>query len=293
VKGVGDGVKEWVATPEAFPHGLAAFTNYTHWPVVGHNRFWSSDTVYARQNGGKFDFIVEADKQKAIPTTVDFWDYLFRSSKAWGLSVYEQDWLHNEWEGLDATLQSATLARDWLTQMGAAASKHGLSIQYCMAYPRFALASAEVHAVDQIRVTDDYAVDLQHTRSYEVNLYAGTSSMLAAARHATRATLCRIGASCAHVGYRPWGSPRRRTSSGASVTGTGFGFMASLSLTPRAPRPLLQVHSRPGGRAPQPQVPPTQAGTLSEGGRGAPRARSRGGDVHGRAGDARRRRRCE
>jgi hypothetical protein len=28
-----------------------------------------------------------------------------RTSKAWGLIVYEQDWLHNEWEKMDATLQ--------------------------------------------------------------------------------------------------------------------------------------------------------------------------------------------
>ena len=41
-----------------------------------------------------------------------------------------KDWLHNEWEGLDATLQSATLSRDWLLQMGAGAQKHGLFVQY-------------------------------------------------------------------------------------------------------------------------------------------------------------------
>lgn len=50
-----------------------------------------------------------------------------------------------------------------------------------MAYSRFALASVEVPAVDQIRVSDDYAVDLQHMRTFSVNAYIGTSSMLAAA----------------------------------------------------------------------------------------------------------------
>jgi hypothetical protein len=44
--------------------------------------------------------------------------------------VREQDWLHNEWEKLDATLQSATLPREWLLQMGRAAADHGIKIQY-------------------------------------------------------------------------------------------------------------------------------------------------------------------
>ena len=40
--------------------------------------------------------------------------------------------LHNEWEGLNATLSSATLSTDWLRQMGAAATKAGVTVQYCM-----------------------------------------------------------------------------------------------------------------------------------------------------------------
>ena len=38
-KGVGNGVKNWTATPDTFPNGLANFNNYTRWPVVGHNRY--------------------------------------------------------------------------------------------------------------------------------------------------------------------------------------------------------------------------------------------------------------
>jgi hypothetical protein len=180
-QGAGHGVSNWTARPDAFPHGLANFSKVTRWPIVGHNRYWASDTTYAKQNGGEYDFIIERVRLKALPTEQRFWDHLMASSKKWGLAVYEQDWLHNEWEGLHATLQSATLSREWLLQMGRAASKSGLKIQYCMAYPRFALASVEVPAVDQIRVSDDYQVDLTRSRSYPVNLYVGTSSMLAAA----------------------------------------------------------------------------------------------------------------
>ena len=81
------------------------------------------------------------------------------SSRAWGLKTYEQDWLHNEFTGLDAVrhpelkvrtpahtkhpgwylefefrltqvMESATLGREWLMQMGSAALRSGLTVQY-------------------------------------------------------------------------------------------------------------------------------------------------------------------
>ena len=117
----------------------------------------------AKQNGGDFEFIIEKGG-KAIPTTQRFWDYLMRVSKEWGMAVYEQDWLHNECkivilsrfvavrlanpksitisgEGLNATLSSATLSTDWLHQMGAAATKAGVTVQYCMVRAQSSLDS--------------------------------------------------------------------------------------------------------------------------------------------------------
>jgi len=91
-----------------------------------------------------------------VPEDRAFWDYLLDFSRPWGLVTYEQDWLHNEFENLQAMLQSATLGRQWLLQMGEAAASVGLTIQYCMAYPRHYLQSAEIPAVTQIRVSDDY-----------------------------------------------------------------------------------------------------------------------------------------
>jgi len=48
------------------------------------------------------------------------------------------------------------MARQWLLQMGDAAQKAGLCIQYCMPFPRHYLQSVEIPAVTQIRVSDDY-----------------------------------------------------------------------------------------------------------------------------------------
>ena len=124
----------WTATPSAFPQGLSKLSADTKWKFVAHNRFWGDDTQYAKQNGGKYDFIVERQNHKAIPVSQSFWNELMNFSKTWGMVVYEQDWLHNEWEGLNATLSSATLSTDWLHQMGAGAQQAGVWIQYCMAY---------------------------------------------------------------------------------------------------------------------------------------------------------------
>ena len=181
-KGTHGGVLNWTATPAAFPRGLASLHNYTQWPVVAHNRYWGSDTVYATANGGEYPFVVETAQGKALPLSEAFWvDLLRNASDEWGLAVYEQDWLHNEWEGLVATLSSATLAEQWLGQMNAAALKVGVAIQYCMAYGRHALASASFAAVTQVRASDDYATGVRTGDANDDNLYIGTSSMLASA----------------------------------------------------------------------------------------------------------------
>jgi len=46
---------------QVFPHGLAALWESTGWPVMGHNRFWSHETPYAKQNGGDYEFEIGAN----------------------------------------------------------------------------------------------------------------------------------------------------------------------------------------------------------------------------------------
>jgi len=154
-KGASGGVTSWTPMPEVFPLGLQPVHAAIGMPFVAHNRYWDAKTVYAKQNGGGYDFIVES--KLAIPTEERFWVDLLTNATAWGLSVYEQDWLHNEFEGLQATLTSATLGRDWLLQMGRGAEAAEVTIQYCMPYPRHVLQSVEVPAVTQSRASDDYS----------------------------------------------------------------------------------------------------------------------------------------
>ncbi|ESO98847.1 hypothetical protein LOTGIDRAFT_158797 [Lottia gigantea] len=153
-KGPHGGVKTWVPMPDLFPDGFQYLYNQTGWPAGAHNRWWSPKTTYARQNGGNFDFIVE--EAKAVPTDQAFWDYLFDSSKKWGLTLYEQDWLDNEFAGVKALLTQIDLGRTWLMQMGRAAQENGITIQYCMSNPRHIMQSVEIPVVTQARASGDY-----------------------------------------------------------------------------------------------------------------------------------------
>lgn len=71
----------------------------------------------------------------ALPTQQEFWDYLMETSRRWGLVVYEQDWLNEVQDQLEALSTDPQLGRTWLLQMGRAADKNGITIQYCMSLP--------------------------------------------------------------------------------------------------------------------------------------------------------------
>eukprot|EP01006_Ploeotia_vitrea_P025487 TRINITY_DN58345_c0_g2_i1.p1 TRINITY_DN58345_c0_g2~~TRINITY_DN58345_c0_g2_i1.p1 ORF type:complete len:748 (-),score=61.40 TRINITY_DN58345_c0_g2_i1:94-2337(-) len=155
-KGPHGGVTQWTAMPSIFPHNLTWFYNHTGWRIQGHNRYWSPKTPYAKQNGGPWEFIIEGDRM-ALPVQQDFWTWLLGASKEWGLAVYEQDWLSAQTPDTKHIIQSATLGRQWLLQMGRGAREAGLSIQYCMSWGRHILQSVEIPAVTQARASQDYA----------------------------------------------------------------------------------------------------------------------------------------
>ena len=81
----------------------------------------------------------------------NFWDWLFKLSRRWGLMTYEQDWMTAQFLGVTPLLQNISLGKTWLNVLGKAAEKNGLTIQYCMSTPRCAMQSLEIPAVTQVR----------------------------------------------------------------------------------------------------------------------------------------------
>jgi hypothetical protein len=159
--------------------GLRALAASTGWKIIAHNRYWSPFTNYAKVNGGPWNFFIDAPGTgagMAVPLDQAFWVWLLQDSvKEWGLSTYEQDWLHNEvrvlhlgliecstspllcacfccqLEGVTALLTNVTLGRTWMLQMGFGAEAAGVTFQLCMAYPRHALQSVELPTATQVR----------------------------------------------------------------------------------------------------------------------------------------------
>ena len=177
-QGKGGGVVSWTAKPDVFPHGLAWLHEQLGVPFFMHNRMWSSETIYASQNGGAYEFDVEVANSLAIPLSQVFWDDLLANNTPY-LLVYEQDWMYNEVEGLNATRESATLASLWLTQMATAAAKVGAGMQYCMTLGRLLMMAVELPALTQFRAGDDYGPGQTAGCSYPYCVYyIGTTSLL-------------------------------------------------------------------------------------------------------------------
>ena len=157
--------------PSAFPHGLPHFHEQLRLPIVAHNRWWSAEVDYASQNGGSYGFITEPHTSTwAVPTEQRFWDDLFFNASAWGLRVYQQDWLYNEFETVTALTRQVDLARQWLLQMGQGAADAGVSIMYCMPSPRHVLQSIEIPNVRQVRASDDYIPGNEAWHNWMVHL---------------------------------------------------------------------------------------------------------------------------
>ena len=162
-KGINDGVKNWTAIQELFPNGFDPIKELTDWPVVAHNRFWSSDTDYSMSNGGNFHFIEDPD-HLALPNDRYFWSALFaETKKTFDLTVYEQDWLYVQ-SSMPSIMEDLFLGRTWLMEMGEAAEDAELTIQYCMPWPRHLLQSLEIPTVTQARASEDYLPDNQQWR---------------------------------------------------------------------------------------------------------------------------------
>lgn len=85
-KPAGNGAKSWTPAPGTFPDGLAAFHEATGWNITAHNRMWSSDNVYATQNGGQYKWYLEG--KEGVPLEQRFWNDLLANATAWGMYVY-------------------------------------------------------------------------------------------------------------------------------------------------------------------------------------------------------------
>eukprot|EP00756_Hemistasia_phaeocysticola_P006011 Hpha_TRINITY_DN13618_c0_g1::TRINITY_DN13618_c0_g1_i1::g.122626::m.122626 len=154
-KGGKGGVSTWDARPDIFPSGLEALYKATNWPQQLHNRYWSPNTTYAKQNGGDYNFVFDGSSV-VVPDDQTFWNDLVANKTKSGAFMYEQDWLDVEFDRSTSLLSDVALGRTWMQQMNAGAVHGKQTIQMCMSHVRHILQSVEMSAVTNARASGDY-----------------------------------------------------------------------------------------------------------------------------------------
>ncbi len=139
------GLVEWKAQPGVFPKGMAAFHERVKLPFFAHNRFIDKDSPYRKRY--QISGVAAVD--------LGYWNELANYAAANGIAVYLQDWL-------DATYRFSPELRAvpgkgemFMDGMASAMAAHGITMQYCMAYPLHMLQGVKYPNLTTIRAAGD------------------------------------------------------------------------------------------------------------------------------------------
>ncbi|KAL1511081.1 hypothetical protein AB1Y20_005904 [Prymnesium parvum] len=151
--GGGGAVTNWTAMPSVFPSGMAGIQKLLRMPMVMHNRQWSSQSDYIKREKFKW-YTSECCAVPQDPPA--FFAWFFTQQQGWGLTMYEQDWMNKEYDGVAALQTNLSLADLWLAGMASGAASSNRTVQYCMPYAHDILSGAAHAAVTNARATSDY-----------------------------------------------------------------------------------------------------------------------------------------
>lgn len=139
------GTLQYTASPALFPQGLGAFQRELGLPLVVHGRWIDWDSPY-RQNY-KISGVAPVDRR--------WWDDTARYLKQNGVITYEQDWLVDLYRYSPEMASTLGTGEAFTDGMADACKAQGLTLQYCMATPRFFLQGTKYDNLTTIRVSDD------------------------------------------------------------------------------------------------------------------------------------------
>ena len=129
-------------------------------PTVMHNRQWSDNSDYVK-NWPEIQWYGPKDSKEPskFAMAVDppaFFTKFFKQQEGWGLTMYEQDWMCTEYDGVDVLQTNISMGDLWLEGMAVGAASSNRTIQYCMPYPNEVLSASKYAAVTNARATGDY-----------------------------------------------------------------------------------------------------------------------------------------
>lgn len=139
------GLLDYRAHPAVLPDGLGGFHDKIGLPLITHNRWIDPASPYHSEY--KISGLAAVDPK--------FWDDTMSYIGTNGVACYEQDWINEIYTRSPDLLSTPGLADAFADNMARAAQQNNMSLQYCMALPRFFLQGSHYPNLTTIRVSDD------------------------------------------------------------------------------------------------------------------------------------------
>lgn len=143
-KGQG-GIWTLTASPDIFPQGMQAFHDALKLPVIVHARWVDPNSPYRKQY----------EIAGTAPVDARYWDNAAETLFRDGVICYEQDWLSAIYRDSPQLASIPDLGERFTQGMADAMARRGLTVQYCMASPRFFLEASRLSDVTTIRASSD------------------------------------------------------------------------------------------------------------------------------------------
>ena len=140
------GLLQYRAHPAVLPDGLGGLQKKVQLPFVTHNRWIDPASPYR----------VKYQVSGIAAVDPGFWDDTMSYASSNGVTCYEQDWISEIYNRSPQLQSMPGLADEFADNMARAAQEKNMSVQYCMALPRFFLQGSRYPNLTTIRVSDDH-----------------------------------------------------------------------------------------------------------------------------------------
>jgi hypothetical protein len=139
------GLMQYTADPAILPDGLSGLHQKIGLGLVTHNRWIDPTSPYHQDY--RISGVAAVDPK--------WWNGIMSYLAAGGVFCYEQDWLNEIYYHSPELQTTPGLGDAFTDNMARAARERGLSLQYCMALPRFFLQGSRYANLTTIRTSDD------------------------------------------------------------------------------------------------------------------------------------------
>lgn len=136
------------ASSDLFPNGLGSFQRSLGLPLVTHGRWINQNSPYHKP---PYDYLIDG----VTPVDGRYWNGRMRYLAENGVRTYEQDWLDYMYRYSPETWTTVDQGPAFLDNMATAASRNGVTLQYCMPMPLHYLQGAKYSNLTTVRVSDD------------------------------------------------------------------------------------------------------------------------------------------